>query len=1014
MKKTLSFLFAILIALPLAFSQSFSDDFESYNVGDYLGNQGTGWTTWNGAPGTSEDIQIVNSDAFSGSNSIYYDSPYGGGPQDIVLPFGGVHNSGIFKFKSMWKIPKGNSAYFNFQGGANLGSSWAMDFYLNDDGSFNVDKLSGSFPQDQWFEIRIEINFDNNDWAVYVDNVYAGSFSSSVNAASYIDIFGVNYASSFWIDDVSYCVNNSCKPDVELKALALSPNPICTNHFTDVTLDLTNHGPDSAKGFLLALDMSGQGRITYSINLNNLAPGTDTSITISNLFKTNIVGIGMEVKAINIDHDRNLLNDTISALLQSYPSPSGSELVTGSVFQGVKGIGTEAQPDIVQVGKTNKYELTPPTGTTNADYGPKWVIKSLVATTTSGIVIPSIAYNSSYPSSSNASFSFKGTNQYLDSNITFTYTITNSPNGCDSSIKRTIRVVPTPQPNFIWPGAICLGDLTDFENKTSIHSGTSTYMWYFGDGDSSDNTNPIHEYKMAGSYNIRLVATSVPYNIVKDTTIGVTVNEIPIVKFHPNNRCEGTPVDFVNQTTVSSGALTYDWDFGDASTHGSATNPLHTYSAPGAYKVTLIASSNGCSATQTRNTYLFAVPVPDFVAPTTAVCAKTEIKLPNTSTIALGEQGALWNYNDGTISTAKDGIHNYANAGAYNVKLLAVSEFGCKDSITKVINIKSAPAPNFSGNQLCSQIPTVFTNKTVEVIPNPTYSWTFSDGYTSNQRELTRTWPIEGAYSVTLKANYTNGCSGTITKDVTVLPQPKADFRASDICSGETLNFVNLTTGDKGNIDFKWDFGNGISNEASPRRLFNPATTTTYTVSLAASYVNGCADTIFKNITVSQAPICDFAVKNQGYLKYSFTPSNSTYSKYEWYFGEGGGSNSVAPNYQFGYNGGFKVKMTATNLAGCECEITKLVSANSSVKNIADVVGLKIYPNPNNGAFTVSNNNGSAMKIEVYNLLGSKILSQVSNDDTSLINLGDVAKGIYLVKVTINEVTTTTKITVTN
>ena len=106
--------------------------------------------------------------------------------------------------------------------------------------------------------------------------------------------------------------------------------------------------------------------------------------------------------------------------------------------------------------------------------------------------------------------------------------------------------------------------------------------------------------------------------------------------------------------------------------------------------------------------------------------------------------------------------------------------------------------------------------------------------------------------------------------------------------------------------------------------------------------------------------------------------------------------------------------MIATNSAGCSCELTKFVSASSSAANISNSGGLKIYPNPNSGTFTVSNSVGGVMKIEVYNLLGSKITSQVTNDNAVSINLGDVAKGIYLVKVTINDVTTTTKITVAN
>ena len=54
------------------------------------------------------------------------------------------------------------------------------------------------------------------------------------------------------------------------------------------------------------------------------------------------------------------------------------------------------------------------------------------------------------------------------------------------------------------------------------------------------------------------------------------------------------------------------------------------------------------------------------------------------------------------------------------------------------------------------------------------------------------------------------------------------------------------------------------------------------------------------------------------------------------------------------------------------------------------------------------------MKVEVFNVLGEKVYSANANDGNLIVNLNDAAKGIYLVKVTINGVTTTSKITVTN
>ncbi len=206
-----------------------------------------------------------------------------------------------------------------------------------------------------------------------------------------------------------------------------------------------------------------------------------------------------------------------------------------------------------------------------------------------------------------------------------------------------------------------------------------------------------------------------------------------------------------------------------------------------------------------------------------------------------------------------------------------MSEFDCGDSITKNVTIKPTPEPEFTANQYCGKIPTIFTNTTVEDLPNPVYNWTFSDNFTSSLKNITRTWPFEGPYSATLKASYTNGCSDVITKDFTVLLQPKANFSMFDVCSGETAEFVNLSQGDKGNIKYYWDFGNGaFSTLAAPTSLYNPAQTTTYTVTLVASYVGGCNDTLRKTITATETPKCDFSFKSKGFMTSEFIPANTT------------------------------------------------------------------------------------------------------------------------------------------
>ena len=769
--------------------------------------------------------------------------------------------------------------------------------------------------------------------------------------------------------------------------------------------------PSTTYSFYYTVDISGSGVGNSLLSVNPGATVSSPEMTISSA-GTIIIGLFGTTQVLanyrpymEFMYRKQCTNSNRSAYTVTVkPRPTGSDIVKGPTFQGQFRVGDNTFPDVIEAGKTMIYEIVPPTGYSNAGHNNTWVINNVVARTKYGVLVPATEYSVSLPSGSTPGrVTFIPKSVYLDSFITFSINYSDlGPYFCDSTIRRTVVVAPTPWPNFKFPASICLGDIVLFDNTTTIKSGNATYMWYFGNGDSSDLQSPVYEYKASGVYNIRLVAKSFPWNVIHDTTITVEIGELPITKFRVNNKCQGIAVSFQNQTTVANGTLTYDWDFGDGTPHSNATNPTHLYSAPGGYKVTLKASANGCVSTLVKNAYMFARPVANFIVPVTPACARTEVFMPNTSTIALGNQGAFWNFGDGDGSTQFHGAHPYAAPGTYQVKLLAVSEFDCRDSITKAVVVKPAPSPDFTADQLCGKKPTVFRNNTTEDLPNPVYTWTFSDNYSSTLKHVTRTWPVEGPYSVTLKADYSNGCSGSITKDFEVLIQPKADFTVEDICSGETAEFVNLSQGDRGGIEYNWDFGNGTySTLAAPVILYNPAGTSTYTITLAASYPGACSDTVRRTITVSEAPVCDFTYKDLGFLKARFTPSNTTYTKYEWFFGEGGTSKSATPDYQYKYAGKFKVTMSATNVAGCTCQITKAISATTDINRLNASGGINIFPNPTQGVFHVSNASGQGMHIEVYNALGDVVYSINTTEDTSKIDLRNFAKGLYNVKVDI-------------
>lgn len=187
---------------------SFTDDFESYTVGDYIGEADTLWTTWSGTTGGTEDAQTTMANAYSGTQSIYFSSSSAnGGPQDVVLPFGEVFDEGDFEFSSMFFVDGG--AYFNFQAEVEIGQTWALDCNMNNDGSIvfstgggNTTFLTSTYPSEEWFKLDVVINLTLNHWEVFINDNSIGSFSNTINEVASLDLFPLN-GHTFYVDDVT-------------------------------------------------------------------------------------------------------------------------------------------------------------------------------------------------------------------------------------------------------------------------------------------------------------------------------------------------------------------------------------------------------------------------------------------------------------------------------------------------------------------------------------------------------------------------------------------------------------------------------------------------------------------------------------------------------------------------------------------------------------------------------------------------------------------------------------------
>lgn len=216
MKKSILFLMSV-VASSTIFAQTFSDDFESYAVGSYLGTSSADWTTWSGTEGGAEDVTINNNNASSGDQSIYFSSTAAnGGPADVVLPFDQVYNSGNFSFEANFYVEAGKGAYFNLQGTLVVAQVWALDCYMLQDGTLKLSNqgtpyINANYPSAQWFNLRVDMDLTSNVWELFIDNVSQGSFSNPTGQIGILDLYPVNPAgqggngvSGFYVDDISY------------------------------------------------------------------------------------------------------------------------------------------------------------------------------------------------------------------------------------------------------------------------------------------------------------------------------------------------------------------------------------------------------------------------------------------------------------------------------------------------------------------------------------------------------------------------------------------------------------------------------------------------------------------------------------------------------------------------------------------------------------------------------------------------------------------------------------------
>jgi PKD repeat protein len=231
-----------------------------------------------------------------------------------------------------------------------------------------------------------------------------------------------------------------------------------------------------------------------------------------------------------------------------------------------------------------------------------------------------------------------------------------------------LRVAKLPMANF---SVQMQADLAVF---TNLSVGADAYLWSFGDGQFSEETDPQHAYPSEGMYTVALTVFNSCDTVVFTEDINVLL--LPNAAFSaPDSAvaCGPATVMFENLSSENSGS--FQWFFpGGTPESTSEMNPEVVYDLSGVYFATLVVANNAGFDTATHLIYVQVLDFPNAHF-TYSILPGGVVDFVNTS---MPEAGFSWDFGDGSPAVSADSIltHQYLESGTYTISLVASNACG--------------------------------------------------------------------------------------------------------------------------------------------------------------------------------------------------------------------------------------------------------------------------------------------------------------------------------------------------
>ncbi|MBN8701853.1 MAG: gliding motility-associated C-terminal domain-containing protein [Bacteroidetes bacterium] len=259
-------------------------------------------------------------------------------------------------------------------------------------------------------------------------------------------------------------------------------------------------------------------------------------------------------------------------------------------------------------------------------------------------------------------------------------------NGCTENASMQITEPTALTAQITGPTDICMGAANASILATPA-GGTPSYSFSWSNNQQTAGLNNIG----AGVYNL-VVTDANGCTLATSHTIQLNpaLQPQPTFTVDKLSGCGPLCVNFINTTTNTQSLM---WEFGSNGITSTNSSEQYCFTSPGSFNIALtVVDNNGCSATLTQTNFITVHPNP--VAQFNSSVSETSIlesQVQFVSTSILSNS-LNWSLGDSTfVSTLfpdNSISHTYKDTGVYAVKLVVVTEFGCKDSTIEYIYIK--------------------------------------------------------------------------------------------------------------------------------------------------------------------------------------------------------------------------------------------------------------------------------------------------------------------------------------